>query len=132
MLNELWKIISPPVFPEDEDKTRKAKYANGIMLVFLAFVIIFETLIRCLAGYTGLSIMDLIMAGLAVLFITGLVLLRRGYVQLTSVLLVSLVWTATNAIAATGFGAKLGSQHPEGPRLHWRNPAQGRMVSGEA
>jgi GAF domain-containing protein len=43
---------------------------------------------------------------LAVLFVTGLVLLRKGHVQLTSILLIVLVWIASNGLAATGFGAK--------------------------
>ena len=106
MLNKLWNSFRPPVFPEDEDKTRKARYANAIMIAFLAIVIVFETFIRVSENYTDLSFIDLIMVGLAVLFITGLVLLRKGYVQLTSILLVVLVWIASNGIAATGFGAK--------------------------
>lgn len=106
MFNELWKIFRPPVFPEDEDKTRKAKYANAITLAFLAVLIVFETFVRFSVNYTGLSIMDLILVGLAILFIICLALLRKGQVQLTSILLVSLVWVASNAIAATGFGAK--------------------------
>jgi GAF domain-containing protein len=106
MLNKLWNVFRPPVFPEDEDKTRKAKYSNAITLAFLAVVIVFETLVRVSENYTGLSIMDLIMVGLAILFITCLVLLRKGKVQLTSVLLVILIWAASNSIAATGYGAK--------------------------
>jgi len=106
MLNKLWNVFRPPVFPEDEDKTRKAKYANAITLAFLAVVIVFETLVRFSENYTGLGLMDLILVGLAILFITCLVLLRKGRVQLTSVLLVVLIWAASNSIAATGYGAK--------------------------
>jgi GAF domain-containing protein len=106
MLNQVRNFFAPPVFSEDEDKTRKAKYANAIMIAFLGVVILFETLIRVSENYTELSYIDLIMVGLMVLFISGLVLLRKGYVQLTSVLLVVLVWIASNGLAATGFGAK--------------------------
>lgn len=106
MLEQVRNIFLPPVFPRDEDKTRKARYANAIILAFLAIVIVFETFVRVSENYTELSIIDLIMVGLVVLFVTGLVLLRKGHVQLTSVLLVVLVWIASNGIAATGFGAK--------------------------
>ena len=106
MLEQVRNIFLPPVFPEDEDKTRKASYANAIMLAFLGGVVLFETFIRVSEGYTDLSYIDLIMLALAVLFVTGLVLLRKGHVQLTSILLIVLVWIASNGLAATGFGAK--------------------------
>ena len=106
MLEQVRNIFLPPVFPEDEDKTRKARYANAIILAFLGVVVLFETLIRVSDNYTDLSYIDLIMVGLAVLFIMGLVLLRKGHVQVTSILLVILVWVASNGLAATGFGAK--------------------------
>jgi GAF domain-containing protein len=38
--------------------------------------------------------------------VTGLVLLRKGRVQLASILLVALTWAASNSLAATGFGVK--------------------------
>ena len=106
MLNYLRDIFSPPIFPNDEDKTRTAKYANAITLAFLVVVLIFETLVRISVSYTGLGFMDMIMAGLAVVCVTALYLLRRGYVRSTSILLVVLIWAAANTIAATGFGAK--------------------------
>jgi GAF domain-containing protein len=106
MLEQVRNIFLPPVFPEDEDKTRKARYANAIILAFLGIVFLFETFIRVSENYRDLSFIDLIMLGLAVLFITGLVLLRKGHVQLTSILLVVLVWMASNGLASTGFGAK--------------------------
>jgi GAF domain-containing protein len=106
MLEALRNLFRPPVFPSDEDKTRKARYANAIMIAFLAVVILFETAIRVSENYTGLSFIDLMMLGLVVLFLTGLVLLRRGHVQLTSILLIVFVWIAANGLAATSFGAK--------------------------
>jgi GAF domain-containing protein len=106
MLKNLQKIFSPPVFPEDEDKTRKARYANAIILAFLAVVVVFETLVRASVSYTGFSSMDLILTGLAILFVTGLVLIRKGHVQSVSMLFIILVWIASNSIAATGYGAK--------------------------
>ena len=66
MLEALRKLFRPPVFPSDEDKTRKARYANAIMIAFLAVVILFETAIRVSENYTGLSFIDLMMHGLRV------------------------------------------------------------------
>lgn len=106
MLNQLRNFFTAPAFPGEEDKTRKAKYAHAITLAFLAVVIVFETIVRISVNYTGLSVMDLILAGLAIICMVGLGLLKKGYVQLTSILLVVLIWAASNSIAATGFGIK--------------------------
>jgi GAF domain-containing protein len=106
MLNQVRRIFSPPVFPEDEDKTRKAKYANAILIAFLGIAIVYETIYRAAIRYTDVALLDLIAIGLAAICIVGLALLRRGYVQLTSILLVVLVWLASNGIAATGYGAR--------------------------
>ena len=46
MLEQVRNIFLPPIFPKDEDKTRKARYANAIILAFLAIVIVFETFVR--------------------------------------------------------------------------------------
>jgi GAF domain-containing protein len=106
MLNQIRTILSPPIFPEDEDKTRRAKYANDIIIVFLAIAIAYETVVRAALHYIDVSILDLIVIGLVGICIAGLVLLRRGYVRLTSILLVVLIWLASNGIAATGYGAR--------------------------
>src|SRR5687767_7327850 len=106
MLNQVRRIFSPPVFPEDEDKTRKAKYANAILIAFLGIAIVYETIYRAAIRYTDVALLDLIAIGLAAICIVGLAFLRRGYVQLTSILLVVLVWLASNGIAATGYGAR--------------------------
>jgi GAF domain-containing protein len=106
MLKQILTTLAPPTFPEDEDKTRKAKYANAILIVFLGMAIFYETAFRALIHYTGVAILDLIAIGLAVICIIGLALLRRGYVQLTSILFVTSVWLALNGIAADGYGAK--------------------------
>jgi GAF domain-containing protein len=106
MLNQVRRIFAPPIFPEDEDKTRKAKYANAMLIVFLSIAIVYETIYRAAIHYTDVATLDLIVIGLAAICIVGLTLLRRGYVQLTSILLVVLVWLASNGIAATGYGAR--------------------------
>jgi GAF domain-containing protein len=106
MLKQLRTILSPPIFSEDEDKTRKAKYANDIIIVFLAIAIAYETVVRAALRYTDVAILDLVIIGLIGICIVGLMALRRGYVRLTSILLVVLVWLASNGIAATGYGAR--------------------------
>jgi GAF domain-containing protein len=106
MLKQVGTFFKPPVFPEDEDKTRKARYANAIAILFLAVIILYETVIRFLLHYAGFSLIDLILLGIAAIFGTGLVLLRKGFVRFTSILLVVIIWIASNSIAASGYGVK--------------------------
>lgn len=106
MLKQVRTIFAPPVFPEDEDKTRKARYANAIAIAFLVVVIVYETIVRILVNYTGWSIIDWFVVGVAGICAAALILLRKGYVRSTSILLVVLTWIASNGISATGFGVK--------------------------
>jgi GAF domain-containing protein len=103
MLKTVSTFIRPPVFPEDEDKTRKARYANFIAWAFLLVAIAYEIFLRVYANY---SILDAALLVVAAVSVAGLVLLRKGHVQLASILLIALTWAACNGLAATGFGVK--------------------------
>lgn len=106
MLKQVINILTPPIFPEDEDKTRRAFYAHWIALAFLAAVIGWEAWVRVFEGYALFDLMDVLLAGIVGVCVAGLMRLRQGHVQSTSIMLVGLVWLATNVMAATGFGAK--------------------------
>ena len=106
MLKQVGTFFRPPVFREDEDKTRKARYANAIAMLFLIVIILYETVLRFLLHYAGFSLIDLIVLGIAAIFGAGLVLLRKGFVRFTSILLVVIIWIASNSIAASGYGVK--------------------------
>lgn len=106
MLKQVGTFFKAPVFPGDEDKTRKGRYANAIAILFLAVIILYETFLRFYLHYAGFSLIDLILLGIAAIFGTGLVLLRRGFVRFTSISLVVIIWIASNSIAASGFGVK--------------------------
>lgn len=106
MLKSLLKFLAPPVFPDDEDKTRKARYANVITIVLGLAALGFETATRIVRGYTDFRVLDFVMLALVVAMSLGLVMLRRGYVNLTSSMLVVVLWATSNALAASGFGIR--------------------------
>jgi GAF domain-containing protein len=106
MLKQVRTFLKSPIFPEDEDKTRKARYANAIALAFFGVTIFYETAVRFFLNYTGFSVVDLILFGIIFICITALVLLRKGFVRFASILLVVITWIASNSIAASGFGVK--------------------------
>jgi GAF domain-containing protein len=99
-------IFAAPIFPEDEDKTRKAKYANAIALALIVIILGYEVSARLTSGIIKLSFFDLILFAVAIIIMVGLNLLRRGHVRLASILLVILIWLASNGAAATIFGIR--------------------------
>lgn len=105
-MEQLRRILAPPIFPLDEDKTRKAKYANAIAMAFLFVAILYEALIRVFVSHSGFFVIDVFVLGVALICGVALVLLRKGYVQFTSFLLVIVTWIASNSISATGFGVR--------------------------
>jgi GAF domain-containing protein len=106
MLNQVRTLFIAPTFFDNEDKTRKARYANAIALAFLTITIVYEAVIRVFMNYRSISVVDLMIFGLTVTCIASLVMLRRGQVYAASVLMVVLIWAVINSIAATGYGAQ--------------------------
>lgn len=106
MLKSMTKIFAPPIFRDDEDKTRKARYANAIFLTLIVIVLGYEIGTRALRNSTDIGIEDLILIALAIIIFTGWLLLKRGYLQFTSMLLVALIWVASNGIAMVGYGIR--------------------------
>ena len=99
MLKRALVPFKPPIFPEDEDKSRKAVYAHWISLAFFGAVFFFEVVIRFTRPSQALETADYILIGIGVVSAACWWLLRLGYVSFTSLLLVISVWTATNGIA---------------------------------
>ncbi len=106
MLNQVRTFLIAPIFSEDEDKTRKARYAHRIALAFLGIAVIYEAGIRIFLSYKDISPVDLMILGLIVTCVVGLMLLRNGHVYAASMLLVVLIWFVTNSIAASGYGTQ--------------------------
>jgi GAF domain-containing protein len=105
MLKQVFKIfapLAPPVFPDDEDKTRKAMYVHWIAIGVLVILVLVEFSFR-LENFP-FETMDLFFLGIAGACTVGLVRLRRGHVRSTAVMLVSIVWGVSNLLSAQGFG----------------------------
>jgi GAF domain-containing protein len=106
MLEQVRQFFVPPVFPQDEDKTRKARYAHVIASGLLVVALMYEGVVRSSVGLAGLSTFELILIGFALACIAGIWLLKRGHVRLISLLLVALIWFISNGFAAASYGAK--------------------------
>jgi GAF domain-containing protein len=94
-------FFTPPVFPGDEEKSRKASYAHSISLAFTIVVLIFEIILRNTRVTEKLGFLDAALIGIAFVGILCWWLIRKGYVMITSILLVVIIWTASNGIASS-------------------------------
>lgn len=106
MFEQVRNFFVPPVFPEDEDKTRKARYAHVIASGLLVIAVLYEVVVRSTVGFTLPSTFELVLIGFAMACIAGLWLLKRGHVRLISLLLVALIWFTSNGFAASSYGAR--------------------------
>ena len=106
-LKEMWtrvrKVLSPPVFPEDEEKTRAASFLNIILLIVLLIVVVFASLTFFLTHNLNRILIEifLILVSLGVL-----VLMRRGYIRLASAIFSSalLIIVSIGTYLSGGFG----------------------------
>jgi signal transduction histidine kinase len=97
------KVLSPPVFPEDEEKTRAASFLNTILLIVLLIVLVFASLTFLITLDFGRILIEifLILVSLGILF-----LMRRGYVRLASIIFSSalLIIVSIGTYLSGGFG----------------------------
>jgi O-antigen/teichoic acid export membrane protein len=100
------KLFAPPVFPEDEDKSRSAAILNTIgwssLLMVLGIL-----LVRILqANDVNLTEVNWILAATMVLIALILLLAHRGYVNTASVLFAITLWAALSYIAWAADGIR--------------------------
>jgi PAS domain S-box-containing protein len=108
ILDRIKGLLAAPVF-EDEDKTRIAGLLNTILLAALAL-----TMISFILSSLTLPVQvpGLVIEGILVLIELGMLfLMRRGRVQLTSVLLSSTLWVSVTLLSFV-YGGLRGSGPP--------------------
>jgi signal transduction histidine kinase len=83
------KFLSPPVFPGDEEKTRVANMLNTILLIVLLMVVVFS-----IPAYIAFPNPRRIFVELFLMLtvMVLLILMRRGQVRLSSMLLSATLW----------------------------------------
>ncbi len=102
MMNWIRQFLAPPVFEGDEDKTRVAGLLNIILLSIMAFAIPIGVVSPILLPRPELGVAATAIATLSCL--GGLFLVRRGYVQLISLIPVLVQWIGYTALAVVSGG----------------------------
>lgn len=107
MFKRVLSFFKPPVFPEDQDKTRKASYAHAISLAFTGIILVYEVYLWSSNDlFQMFNPANIVIAALAIVGLVNWWLVRRGNVSIASLMLVGLIWTGANGIAASGFGIR--------------------------
>lgn len=100
------KLLAPPVFPEDEDKTRTAGILNNIGW-FTLIVVLLILGIRTIQGRdVNLVEVNRILIVVSIVIALVLFLSRRGYVRAASVLLVATLWSGLSYITWVADGIR--------------------------
>ena len=96
MWNNIKRLLSPPVFVGDEEKTRVAALLNAILWIFIAISIAAALLFLFLPNPE----LSLPLIGAFILGNAGLQwLVRRGYVSVASWVFLSVFWTFMTAVS---------------------------------
>ncbi|MDD2922888.1 MAG: GAF domain-containing protein [Anaerolineales bacterium] len=99
-------FFSPPVFPDDEEKTRSAYYLNAITLSLILILSAF-LIARMISGYGILtSPANMVLSGMISALVVVFILEKNKYVKTASYLNIIVIWVASTTLAAIGNGVK--------------------------
>lgn len=97
-------LLQPPIFPSNAEKSRRARYTNVLSLSVFALIVV-RFLLSWVVGPTPTQGMfDLILIGLGAAALAGWLLVRRGHVRSSAIVLVSALWVGANGLALFGGG----------------------------
>lgn len=91
MIAWLRKKLAPPVFPDDEEKTRVARLLNIILVFVMSLIMLFSVPAFFSTPHLGRIAIELFLGALAILMI---MMLHRGYVYRVGFILSLTLWTA--------------------------------------
>ena len=104
MKYSLRKFLAPPIFPEDEEKTRSAGFINAIVLTNIPILVLF-IIIRVVTGQGEVyGLANIILAGIIAILTVVWLLMRAGWVRVAGYLHVTTIWLASTMIALMSGG----------------------------
>lgn len=96
------RLLSPPVF-QDDDKNFRAKYINGFAWIAIGLLLV-VIVIHLLGEPKNFTV--IIFSGLITVMLTALYLLRRGNVNASGMIIITLSWLGVSIQAYTADGVK--------------------------
>jgi GAF domain-containing protein len=106
MFQTIIGYFSPPVFPNDENKTRIAGYVHWIALAFMSAILAFVVFSKLFTGSFTLNIFDGVLLFILVIILAVWTLSSSGFVRQAGLILVVILWLAVNGTAFYGAGIR--------------------------
>src|SRR5215207_2059532 len=104
MRNSFGRFLTPPVFQEDEQRTRVASFINAIVLSNIPILVLF-IITRVATGAGELfGAANLVLAGIIITLLGVWLFMRAGWVRLAGYLHVTTIWVASTLIALLSGG----------------------------
>ena len=105
MFNYFSKYLASPIFVEDQEKTRTARYLNVIVLSNIPILLLF-IVARTAMGSQPYGVDNLILLAIITILVLVWLLMKAGQIRLASFLHVSTIWFASTMIALNGSGIR--------------------------
>src|SRR5215211_1320492 len=105
MQNTFRKIIAPPSFPEDENKSRVAYYLHFLVLFSMLALVVFQVF-HLLQGSTLFETSSLVLLSLIAVLSIIWILANSGAVHLASYTYIGTIWIASTLLALNGNGIR--------------------------
>ncbi|HLG13818.1 MAG TPA: ATP-binding protein [Blastocatellia bacterium] len=102
MIGIIRRVLAPPVFQGDEDRTRTAAHLNAIVLGALAVIVLYTVVVAVIAPPSR----PMWNVARVVFLIGVLILMRRGHVRLACSLGVTAAWVVQILSAASNGGVR--------------------------
>lgn len=104
MQYSLRRFLAPPIFPDDEEKTRSAGFINAIVLTNIPILVLF-IVIRVVTGQGEVfGSANIILAGIIAILTIVWFLMRAGRVKIAGYLHITTIWLASTMIALMSGG----------------------------
>ncbi|MBK8428481.1 MAG: GAF domain-containing protein [Lewinellaceae bacterium] len=98
-------IFSPPIFPDDQEKTRSAYFINVLVWSNSPILLLFA-IIRIATGAEAFGVENLTLFTIIVVLAIVWALMKTGRVRVAAYLHVTTIWLASSMIALTGSGVR--------------------------
>ncbi len=106
----MWRSVAnffaPPVFENDENKTRVALSVHWIALIFMGAILSAIVFSKVGSSPITFNFFDALLFGVFIVIALIWGMAKNGYVQAASILLVTILWIAVNGTAYVGSGVR--------------------------
>jgi len=106
MSDQIKRFLAPPVFPGDAEKTRTAAVYNVILWVVVIALSMSFIALKATTSWQDVSVFDVLILALGTVGLVSIMLLRRGYVLLAAIVMLTGLYVGFSYIVYTFDGIR--------------------------